>query len=71
MINVIEVSKLQDKINIPYDKTCCISCGSLYSLNNKIYIVDIKNYEGENYIPLCKDCLEQLKLNIELETLEG
>ena len=70
MVSITEVSKMQDKINISYEKVCCISCGEEYSKENKVYILNIKNYNGENYIPLCRKCLDAVQLNYELETLE-
>ena len=69
MINILEVSKLQDKLNIATEQVPCASCGEVSTENNKVYIVVIKPHGQESYLPLCKKCLEQLNMAFELETL--
>lgn len=69
MINILEVSKLQDKLNTAAEQVPCASCGEVSTKNNKVYIVVIKPHGQESYLPLCKNCLEQLNMAFELETL--
>lgn len=69
MINILEVSKLQDKLNVVTEQVPCASCGEVSAENNKVYIVAIKPHGQESYLPLCKNCLEQLNMAFELETL--
>lgn len=69
MINILEVSKLQDKLNITTEQVPCASCGNTSTKNNKVYIIVIKPHGQESYLPLCKNCLEQLNMAFELETL--
>ena len=64
MIDIVNIDKIQDQLNIPSDKVVCMSCSES---GKKMYVIKLKNNYGENILPICKECLERLELGIELE----
>lgn len=48
-------------IELEKHRHICVRCGLVFSKRNGVFIVNHSNmYKGIGYIPVCKDCLEQL-----------
>lgn len=66
MVDFINTNKIQDKL-AQYTILPCISCGEM---TIPMYVIYLKGKQGENYLPLCVKCRDQLKLAIDLESID-